>query len=675
MNKMKRQTTIKTPLKKALDSKLLKKIDIYGYTPPILYNGENSYKSGYGGIITLVVIASYMLICAFTVWRYFQDSSPETNVNRLFTQDPPGFSVNKSSFPFALGIQNPGFEHFINESVYSMNAGYKLISKRVVNGTLQTVYETFPLETVRCSEAKLDADLFKNLDLANMFCLKELVNEKTTLDMRLKGVFESDSYGRLEFLISQCKNSTANNNSCAPKTEIDRLLRDSYFAINYVSFLTKTSNYSNPIETFPTSVFTSTSIDYTKYLRLYMNENQIITERSFTGYTEPQIQRYFSPSDFKTDMSNIARSEVTEPDIFFNLVIRMDQMTVVTRRRYKNIYEYLAEFGGLAQVITITGIILTFRMRKINMFMDLAEKYVNREQAYQGLVQSYINPDPNSSTISKSQRSSKETQSKERIKNKKDRIEMTEKDYSRNQLKSSILNKCDLKKIGNGTRVKDVKIDYNDIKDEFNDRYTNLNLTKDMKNHPGQKEEQSKKGGGAEEMMMKLEESTDDFELIMDTNPNSTSQGELFRYKDIKTQLRQIGCLKLFMQAFMPCITKKSKVNSAVEVAQNQIYSSYDLMKIIEVIEEFNKLKRLLLSKDQQVLFDIIPNNKLSYDNKLKRFSVNNHIDNEDQKDTHSQIEDHSYIQQSYYNIKTKENKSVLDKNLMKCLSFLYPHT
>lgn len=95
---------------------------MFGHKPDILYNGDSKVKSKYGGIITLGVILAYCAVVAFTVFRYFQQSSPATNFNRIYTENPEGFKVDLENLPFAFGMQDPSYAHYIDSSVYTVVA-------------------------------------------------------------------------------------------------------------------------------------------------------------------------------------------------------------------------------------------------------------------------------------------------------------------------------------------------------------------------------------------------------------------------------------------------------------------------------------------------------------------------------------------------------------------------
>jgi len=144
------------------------------------------------------------------------------------------------------------------------------------------------------------------------------------------------------------------------------------------------------------------------------------------------------------------------------------------------------------------------------------------------------------------------------------------------------------------------------------------------------------------------------------------------RFETIQSQLDKINCFKIFIKGFMPCCARKSRINSVVDLVENQVYSKYDLMRIIETIDEFDKLKHFLLTADQLMLFDLIPTSKLKYSQESKSFSLaNDHRRGKFSKEegflSHKQK-----LEAAFTAIKSKQTKSEFDRNLIRSLGFLF---
>ena len=154
----------------------LQKIDLFGYVPELLYKGETSHSTRYGGLVSVTAALGYLAVVCFTVWRYFQREAPATNVETKFVPDPPGFTWDRDNFPFAFGIQDTTATHFVDDEIYTVEASYNIKTTTFVDGKEGMNFDSITIPLIRCSEAKLDPQYFNNIPLADMYCLREFIN-------------------------------------------------------------------------------------------------------------------------------------------------------------------------------------------------------------------------------------------------------------------------------------------------------------------------------------------------------------------------------------------------------------------------------------------------------------------------------------------------------------------
>ena len=325
----------------------LQKIDLFGYVPELLYKGETSHSTRYGGLVSVTAALGYIGVVSFTVWRYFQREAPATNVETKFVPDPPGFTWDRDNFPFAFGIQDTTATHFIDDQIYTVEATYNLKTTSKVSGEEVINYDSITIPLIRCSEAKLDPQYFNNIPLADMYCLREFINPLKRF--QITGRWESQTFGTLSFNFRKCNTTSS---TCKSAEEISKRLKDSYFAVYFIDRVLKASDFENPWQVIPRSQYMSTSIAYTKYLSYYIQENTVASDSSLIGYLQPKQQTFLSVGVQYSDMSNLALDTSELPSIFLSFVFRMSTSQVIVTRKYKNIYDYLAEFGGMSQVVS-----------------------------------------------------------------------------------------------------------------------------------------------------------------------------------------------------------------------------------------------------------------------------------------------------------------------------------
>jgi hypothetical protein len=309
-----------------------------------------------------VIIAIYIFVAGFTLWKYFQRESPATNINRLFYKDPEGFNLTKDSLPFAFGLQDSSnyYVNYVDPTIYRATAEYVIIEKNVVDGNLIVNRTKIPIPLTTCDKVELNKTLFDNLNLSGMYCIENYSANGNPL--HITGVFESDRYGYVEINLYRCTGPT-----CQSKEAIDKKLLGAYFAANYINRVTKTSVYENPIEVFPVSYYTPISNFYKRENILYTADNDVLTLSPIVSYLPPTGIRFTSVSSMKTDITELTIEKDSPRENFYNMVIRMDTMRTVTERSYQTALDSLAEYGGLVQIITFIGFVLTHRTKKIEL--------------------------------------------------------------------------------------------------------------------------------------------------------------------------------------------------------------------------------------------------------------------------------------------------------------------
>lgn len=342
----------------------LKKIDRYGAKPRILYDGRESFKTRFGGLITLLEILTKVICVGFLILQFTIRESSETNINTLFRKDPTGFHITKETLPFAFGLQFKNASHFIDESVYKATVNHVTIRKVMSHGELLTEKTKTPLELITCDQANLDLEFFPNIETSKMFCLKDLVSNSRKI--HITGVFESEYYGYLDIQIDRCTGA-----SCKPEDELQAILDNSYFAINYVNFAIKSSNFTSPFEKYPTSYYTSTSTQYTKYIQMRMTSQEITTDSSMLGLGFFKTEKFTSTDQFYNDLAKINSNSGSSTSKMLSMLVRMNQTLIVTSRSYKSLFQLIAELGGIFQVVGLVAFFITYRYAASNLVLDV----------------------------------------------------------------------------------------------------------------------------------------------------------------------------------------------------------------------------------------------------------------------------------------------------------------
>lgn len=704
---------------------LLKKADLFGQTPQLLYRGEHSCKSRYGGIITLIVIIAYLLSLVFTIWRYFEKSSPETNVNSVFLHDPVGFEITKDSFPFAFGIQDSTGTHFIDPQIYTVKAFYKNYKKSTINDTVIVNRTVVPLNLVRCTDVGLSKEDFHNVDLANMLCLEEFLKPNTT--MNITGVYESSVWGFLDLKFYRCN---ASETICKAEADIDAKLSRGFFAINYMDMGVKPSNFTNPVEPFPTSYFTPTSTSFQKTATMRFENQEILTQSSLVGYMEPEVVKLSRVKYFVNDITLI--SPLTAVSNFFSIQLRMDQVKTQVNRKYQMVYQYLAEFGGLIQVIAIVSLVLTYNLAKTSLTVDLLGSSLG-----------------DSHPLDLLQRDSEGNVTLQKINNESVKSALVKPDhknfdvcrFSQNPISGiaqTPMKKVKMNKVQthlplakgplevNGTdriaddedhRVSSHRMQLFQER-QFDHRNSNesnfetpnhfahrpLPISRIHKKRPSfntesfqslQRESESEKRDQISEshtnalpdiqgktdkanfvQVADLKNSKQGIVISSGSSPNKSqlsNQYKLIEYLDLRSRLRRaIGNLKFIDylgSVLWPCLTKNSNLETVSSFSNKEIQKNFDMTKLLKTVNDLEKYLKLALTKEQRLLFEALPSSEYLDVESINEASTrpNSLSDSSYQ----AKLEKLGRLKESLQVIQCSDTKSTIDQNILHNLGFL----
>ena len=658
--------------------RLIASCDVYGRTPNFLYNGMSSCKTVWGGWITILVFICQLLCIIYITYRHFERSSPETNINRKYTSNPIGFDLTNDTLPFGFGLEFANGSYFIDDSIYTTEVVYFLINKKSENGHVGISRRRVPLEVTSCDEVGLSQEIFRNLPLSSMKCIRNLKDQK--LNLTITGEWESPLYGYISIKISKCSGS-----HCRPKEEIDQILKKSYFAINYMNFAAQTSNFSEPTAKYPASFYTTTSSQFTKEIQMRMADNEILTYSSLLGsQSSPSKISYTSVDRFVTDVTEVAAGDQS-PSTLVILHMRMDPVGTITHRVYRNVFQSLAELGGMLNVICVAAVLLTCRIAEILLMVDLSR--VRSSRGKPGLSCSGLQ-----------------------------------------SLRSKIRNLNNEQ----ATVKETAHFEANFLVSEQSPKLSRVNPLKKKNLGRPQVVERPKKLVTPSIKVFKDQPKPEERKLLrkQETNPfilagghpldsdrqNPSISHPLSHYLEISCERQRtkeanrsnfsklhssIKPLHIALQAFFPKMLSKRAALKEVLLVADQYKSSFDFFTILDLLEDMKKLKLMLLSPEQFVLFDLVasedveqstfhraplkeivaPGSEGHGDSKMAKvtsskpdqFSVSQvliaHKNDQPQAIKHSSTED--FAKGCLRKISEKEEMTYLDKIFLESLAYL----
>ena len=218
-------------------------LDIYAKRASFFYNNQERIGSYFGLFLTsLYIIASIVLFIYYLILT-IERKEIRVYDSSLYAQEMPYININKNSFYFAFGLEDPvTLNRFVNETIYKAEVVF--IDRVKKNGEFETIVkDELPLEKCNVENfGKNYQHLFLEGELKNSYCLKDF-----DYNLTFAGGFKYERMSYLRIKIYPCKNSSENNNHCQPQEIIDHFLTSGYFSILLKDIGLNPSNYSDPI--------------------------------------------------------------------------------------------------------------------------------------------------------------------------------------------------------------------------------------------------------------------------------------------------------------------------------------------------------------------------------------------------------------------------------------------
>ena len=320
-------------------------IDIFGTHPRFTINGEKTFNTYFGCFITLICSGIITLFFIIYTKDVINHSRPKLLTSIYNDGTSSKTLVTGKDFIITLSLQFQNYSNYINDKIYNIEAGI-YINKDNIESRKQ-------LELIKCSEYKFEIipEYFKNLDLNNLYCLKNSTFE-------IQGEYQSDIFEYLYFKFSICKNSTENNNKCESKELIESTLSGGYIGIFMSDKSVIPNNFSIPYETYGKNLFTT--FTYKQYLDywIYFKNMEVYTDKGYF-FISTDKNSFISYENFESYI------DYRENDAFALIGLRKSNKREVYERSYTKIQEAAANAGGIVKIITLIGKFIVYFFRQI----------------------------------------------------------------------------------------------------------------------------------------------------------------------------------------------------------------------------------------------------------------------------------------------------------------------
>lgn len=605
----------------------LSNFDVFQQPISLNLNNNNNLSTISGKIMTLFVF-SYAL---FALMRsdLFLKVNPRITVEQIRPFLRPHIYFNNSNFTLAFGLFHETFGYVSDPTIFKFSAGLSSMDN------IKNDFLKFERKVDFCSEEdfRVAGNNFKKTNRSNLYCLN-LKND----DLQIFGALNEVKMQIAYITLDRCKNSTENNYICKTLDEQNEFLQKTFVDIVLQNNLVDYSDLDNPIKNDVNKYYTSIDINFSKLMTAKIKHVRVDSDKGFF-FNEIDSKDFYSGEDVFHDFKS-----GSEDQALLEIQLIPDEKETIHTRVYQHIAELLAQIGGILNILMLTAIFivnieLPYLMTKIlstglYSFQSLDYEQEITKETGDSLEQEgreenvKFENDPfeiGIQNISSSKEKEKVFSSdfllNRRIinKSKKERTEIRKsltlkKDENKNTIKYNLIEENKLpffsKHFTEKFRTSPISIPIPQIKGDFDTATDHSISIKDFKIKKYSKSISINKIENDEKKKSDktMGRRTKFFESLRKKIENLKKKEELSKFVEIINFKKSFPInFCSYLSILLRCKKFRLKPKEKLFLlGEEQINKDLDVLKIINLMNDVEKLKMILLNKKQRYLFNLL---------------------------------------------------------------------
>ncbi|KAL4507261.1 hypothetical protein ABPG72_002054 [Tetrahymena utriculariae] len=661
----------------------MKNFDIFGSQVQFRFQGSKSYSTSLGVFFTISITAILLFRLVFMVNDIQNRINPTVIQKERQVDSPEKFVMNPKTLPLAFGMQDGvTYNHYIDPTIYNVVA-YQLTKVTTYDdqGQPQYQFQQTNVTVQRCTEhhfqnAKTKYG-FLSLPYESLYCIDPQFEEI------IEGDYSQQNFQQFVIQVYPCVGQGCGNTTSLGK---------GYFAIYFQDVVVDPEIKDEPFRFYNRDLFWTTSLQSPRDLNMYFRNNYI---ESDYGWITPDIQtvRYISYN--YQDLSF-----TSGVDYFLQLILRFEkQKENVYSRKYKNLTNVISEMGGFAQSMLAIGFILctTFSDLMLNKsIINDAFDFKITEFNKKSKDQKFLNQ--NFTQNDKDKQIQLTNNNPKKINNHSPALQSVIENQDQSELKTNI-KENQPNQISQLSGKKSKKVSFNKI--DFNPNLlSNDNLicqdnsqiqTKKLQTPTQRIEDQLKRQNNQAYLSQIIKKKTlipterqgqnEKDQLNQLHLQNTRLENSSTKKKITNEQFKKLLCkeknsmqlsiaeyIKYFFWPFGSVKKKKQIIDYSIQ----KLYYHLDVIYIVKKLLEVDKLKQLIMDKDQIQLFEYISKPLISDEDVFGKQNVQNLQEQQEKysilyQDNRSDIQKAQDAYQSYQSIQ-KRDLSAMDKKILNHL-------
>ncbi|EWS73562.1 ABC transporter family protein (macronuclear) [Tetrahymena thermophila SB210] len=631
----------------------MNKFDLFGSQIQFRFQGQKSYTTSLGLFFTVAIACIVILRLVILLNEIYTRVNPIVLQKERQVNSPEKFIMNNKTLPFAFGMQDGITQnHYIDPSIYNIVAfeltkftdGNQVQFKRTNATVQQCSSDNFQNQDTKSA--------FLNMPYQNLYCIHPEFQEV------IEGDYSEPDFQYFVIQVYPCTGQGCGNT---------KTLGKGFFAIYFQDVIINPDIKDEPFKFYNRDLYWITSTSSPREITMYFRNNYI---ESDYGWVTSDIQtvRYIS-------YSNQDVSFTQEVDYFLQLVLRFEkQKENVYQRKYKNLTNVISEIGGFTQSMLAIGFIICTKFSDFMLNKSIMKEAFNIKETTSVVnqlnqktpTQKNIQQNPKICTQFKYQNDSQKNDNlkrqnsvideREKMKNFQNKInnmvfQNSQKNTPQNSQTPFLFQKNDnqtnkLKSFALLSQV--LKSKSSIIEGQQKIWNSNKIQNKELFQEKMDKSYQKKKNNGINQI------DNEEFLKILNQENNSM-------------EFSILDYIKYFFWPFGEVKRKKEVIDYSIQ----KLYYHLDVIYIVKKLLEVDKLKQIIMDKDQIQLFEYISKPTVNEDNIFQTQNVENQQNQQPEKynilyqDQRSEIQKIQDAYQSYQNIINSNHLSNLDQKIL----------
>lgn len=557
-------------------TKFLSNFDLFSFPIALSLSGTEKTSTITGKLVTIFIITFllYSLIRSDMVLK----KNPTVLSQDLKMKSRPLLTFSKSNFTLVASISDVNNVFFSDSQIFSVI----LYQYYVNNGDGTNIVESYTMELCKPEDFTERPDDYYRLNLSKAYCAPNNVS------LKMSGYWDEEIIQYFTVDIYLCTNSTSNN-TCKSEEEIQDFIYLKYLNIYFTNNNFDFSNYHDIIQSQFKMYYQILDVKLRKEINFFIKSTRISTDDGALLENENIIMSY----QYDTFQTDVFAGETDDPAIYSVLFYPSDVQSATTRK-YQSFSDLLAQLGGILNFLISFG----FFVAKIENHYNLTKLFSNELYIFQ---KTKDNEQENAMKITNI--FSNDTERHPNFEQNKANILCKDNENAENAPLEKV-KKIDY--IGAKTVLDDIPLPESLKNIEEKEKNEKVNMVFEIKNtispvnatkrksfSPFKRNSRKKSFGNFDKTEKQIQYTLDN----------------LVEYQKIKNKEKHLnfGFFEYLKVNFLKI--KKWNLNLKEKLfikGEEQINKEIDLLHILKILQEVEKMKRVLLSNEQLILFNLL---------------------------------------------------------------------